>query len=105
MGETVLDPGTSRVEGLRVYAHAQRGAATALVLNLDRRSERGIAVASPSERYMLTAEPLDSAEVSLNGRALRLGAEDALPGLEGVTVPAGPMRLPPASITFLRVPV
>jgi hypothetical protein len=91
---------------LRVYAHRQRDRADAmalLILNLDRKVPRSVALAAPSERYTLTAEPLDSGEVMLNGTALRLGAGDALPPLDGVAMPAGPMTLPPASITFLKL--
>ncbi|HVT54200.1 MAG TPA: hypothetical protein VHE77_21665, partial [Dongiaceae bacterium] len=106
MGETVFDPAAPDADGLRVYAHRQRDRADAmalLILNLDRKAPRSVALAVPSERYTLSAEPLDSGEVMLNGTALRLGAGDALPPLDGVAMPAGPMTLPPASITFLKL--
>jgi hypothetical protein len=104
MGDRVFDPGAVQGDGLHVYAHAQRDRADAiavLVLNLDRKAPRAIALAAPSERYTLSAEPLDSGEVRLNGTPLRLGAHDALPALDGVRSPAGTMVLPPASISFL----
>jgi Glycosyl hydrolase family 79, N-terminal domain len=103
MGEVVLDAGAAPV-GLHVYAHAQRdraGSAALLVLNLDRKEPRTIALASPTERYTLTADPLDGATVRLNCVPLLLGVGDALPPLAGLPVPAGAIELPPASISFL----
>jgi hypothetical protein len=100
MGETVLDPGV-QADGLRVYAHGHGGRAVFLVLNLDRKQPRMIASSVPTERYTLTAVPLDSGEVSLNGAPLALGADDSLPELPGLATPAGAIALPPASITFL----
>jgi hypothetical protein len=103
MGETVLDAGVA-AEGLHVYAHARRdrvGAVSLLLLNLDRLQARSVRLAAPSRRYTLTATPLDGDAIRLNGAALVLGADDALPALQGVAVPAGETVLPPASITFL----
>jgi hypothetical protein len=105
MGEAVFDPGV-KADALHVYAHARRGRAGAmalLVLNLDRKAPRTIALASPGERCTLTADPLDGGAVRLNGTALTLGADDALPALTGIPSDAGPMTLPPASISFLAV--
>ena len=106
MGETVLDPGLPKTDGVRIYAHAQRdrsGAIALLILNLDRKAPRTVALAVPSERYTLSADPLDGGEVRLNGAPLVLGAGDALPPLTGVPIGAGPILLPPASISFLTV--
>jgi hypothetical protein len=103
MGEVVLDAGAIPA-GLHVYAHAQRdrtGSAALLVLNLDRNQPRRIALAVAAERYTFSAEPLDSGDVRLNGTPLRLGPDGALPPIDGVSVPAGPNVLAPASITFL----
>jgi hypothetical protein len=100
MGETVLDPGV-QADGLRVHAHARGGRTTLLVLNLDRKQPRTIAITVPSERYTLTAEPLDSGEVRLNGTPLALGGDESLPALTGLAAPAGAIALPPGSITFL----
>ncbi len=105
MGEAVLDAGAA-TDGLHVYAHAQRGDADAvalLILNLDRKAARGITLPSPAARYTLTAEPLDGGEVRLNGQRLALGADDALPALNGIPAPAGETALPPASVTFLTI--
>lgn len=52
----------------------------------------------------MTAPQLEDTVVELNGKELKLGANDSLPELTGVSTPAGPITLPPASITFLTVP-
>ena len=49
----------------------------------------------------LQADRLQSSTVRLNGEPLELGAHDDLPRLAARTAPAGLLRLPPASITFL----
>jgi hypothetical protein len=100
MGESVLDPGM-QTERLRVYAHGRGDRVTLLILNLDRKRQRTVIVTLPSERYVLTAAPLDSGTVALNGTPLAPGADDTLPALTGIAAPAGSMALPPASITFL----
>jgi hypothetical protein len=40
----------------------------------------------------------------LNGSILSLGDGDALPRLDGVKMPAGPITLAPATISFLAIP-
>ena len=55
----------------------------------------------PSQRYTLTAENLEDTRVQLNGTALELDAEDALPKMMGIGTAAGPITFAPASITFL----
>lgn len=47
---------------------------------------------------------LQSKIAKLNGKPLELAANDELPSLVAVSEPAGPIRLAPASITFLAVP-
>jgi hypothetical protein len=56
-----------------------------------------------SERYTLSADDLQSAEVKLNGTDLELGPNDDLPQFVAVTSPAGPVEIGPATITFLTV--
>ena len=53
------------------------------------------------KRYTLSAEPLESGDVELNGKVLRLGDNDDIPPLEGVATAAGPVEFAPATITFL----
>jgi hypothetical protein len=39
----------------------------------------------------------------LNGVLLQVSSDGTLPSLSGEIVPAGTLRLPPASITFLEI--
>jgi len=107
MGSTVLDPGVPIRGGLHAYAHCLRdkpGGVALLLLNTDRVTAQAITVPAASERYTLTSPDPLSRRVDLNGRALTLGAGDALPALAGTRAAAGEVTLAPASITFLAVP-
>jgi hypothetical protein len=106
MGTTVLDAGPSR-EGLHVYAHCLRGVpggVAVLAINNSRTQVSVVNIAGTSERYTLSADKLESDEVKLNGTVLRLDPNDSLPGIAGVAEHSGPIRLSPATITFLAVP-
>jgi heparanase len=46
---------------------------------------------------------LQGTRVELNGKALELGGDDALPALAGTLTPAGDVSFEPASITFLAL--
>lgn len=107
MGATVLDPGVPADDGLRVYAHCQRdvpGGVTLLAINTDRDNPRTLTLPEPGRRHTLTADPLDSKTVKLNGTELELGPDDALPNLSGAPIGAGDVTLDPATITFLTIP-
>ncbi len=107
MGTSVLDAGSSPEPNLYVYAQCLRnhpGGVSLLVINADDKEARSIHVASSSERYTLTAQTLTDKQVQLNGIDLKLGANNALPELNGVALHAGRVTFAPASITFLAVP-
>ncbi len=107
MGETVLDPGGSAEAGLHVYAHCEPGKAggvSILAINASRDRPHDLALARPSERYVLRASRLQDKTVQLNDKALALGGDDALPEIAATPMPAGVVRLRPASITFLAIP-
>lgn len=107
MGTTVLDPGVPADGGLRVYAHCQPntpGGVTLLAINTDRDNPQTLTVPDGAQRYTLTADPLDSKTVKLNGTVLELGADDSLPELTGDPIEAGEVSLDPATITFLTIP-
>lgn len=107
MGTGVLDPGPSPVQNLHVYAHCLRhhpGGVALLVINTDRDASHSLDIATASRRYTLTARKLEDPYVRLNGKELRLGADDALPMLPGVATSAGRMTFAPISITFLAMP-
>ena len=106
MGTTVLDAGVPTREGLHVYAHCLRGTpggVAVLAINSSRTRASILALPVEAERFTLAASGERDAGVRLNGRELRLGADDALPDLAGEAVPAGNVELAPASITFLGV--
>jgi heparanase 1 len=107
MGTTVLDAGLPIAAGLHVYAHCQRGTpggVSLLVINTDRGAPHALTLPPASMRYTLDAADLNAAEVSLNGRVLKLGAGDRLPPMQGVPTKAGISNFAPATITFLAMP-
>jgi heparanase 1 len=106
MGATVLDPGPSPAPGVYLYAHCLRdhpGGAALLVINASRDHAQTLQLPVPSQRYTLTAESLEGTGVQLNGTALELEADDALPKMMGINTAAGSITFAPASITFLGV--
>jgi len=105
MGTTVLDAGVHR--GTHLYAHCRRGVAGDLVLlaiNTEKTSAAILQLPLPSERYTLSAEHLQSAEVRLNGTALGLDPNDDLPPFAAIRSPAGSVELAPTTINFLTIP-
>lgn len=107
MGTTVLDPGVANGPGMHVYAQCLRGTpggVALLVLNTDRQKPLTMALPTAASRYTLTAPRLEGREVQLNGKALQLGADDALPPIEGTAARAGNATFAPASISFLTMP-
>ncbi len=106
MGTTVLDAGTGR-DGIHLYAHCLRGkpgGVAVLALNTDRTGSHELEVADQYERYTLASKELTSGSVELNGRELKLGAGDQMPGIEGKRGAAGRVSLAPATVTFLAFP-
>lgn len=106
MGATVLDAGPSE-PGLHLHAQClpdRPGGVTLLAINTSRTEEHSLELPMAAERYTLTAQTVDAADVWLNGRELRLQTDDALPGLQGTRISAGHVRLAPTTMTFLAVP-
>jgi hypothetical protein len=104
MGTIVLDAGTHK--GIHLYAHCRRGARgaiTLLAINTDRTTSAILRLPVTSERYTLSADDLQSAEVKLNGTALDLDPHDELPRFAAMTSPSGSVEIGPATITFLNV--
>ena len=104
MGTIVLDAGVHH--GMHLYAHCRRdvrGAVTLLAINTDRTAAVTLRLPVSSERYTLSADDMQSAEVKLNGTALELGPNDELPRFTAVTSPPGSVEIAPATITFLTV--
>lgn len=107
MGTTVLDVGVPIEAGLHVYAHCQRGVpggVSLLVINTDRSAPHALMFPAASLRYILDAADLNDTEVRLNGHALKLGAGNRLPSIEGASAAAGVSTFEPATISFLAIP-
>ncbi|HEV2287756.1 MAG TPA: hypothetical protein VGR81_02255 [Candidatus Acidoferrales bacterium] len=107
MGTTVLDPETKNEGALRIYAHCMkqtRGGVALLALNTDEKEEYTLEEPVSGDRFTLTAPALTSTIVLLNGRELEANPNGSLPSMQGQPFKAGPVRLPPHSITFLTIP-
>ncbi|MGZ6236676.1 MAG: hypothetical protein ACXWMJ_05100, partial [Syntrophales bacterium] len=76
-----------------------------LVINNDKAAARTLSIPTASESYTLASRDLQSRSVQLNGADLKLGDNDDLPRLVGITTPAGVVTIAPATITFLALPV
>jgi hypothetical protein len=104
MGATVLDAGVQ--QGRHIYAHCQRavpGAVTILIINTDKTAAVSVLLPAASERYVLSADELESAQVKLNGTELALGSNDDLPDIVGVRSPPGLVAIAPATIAFITI--
>lgn len=106
MGPTVLDAGNPLTSGIHLYAHClpnRAGGVTMLAIN-NGASAKQIRISKQSLRYTLSSPGPKSNSVKLNGRLLRLGANDTLPDLSGSAQLAGDVTLLPETITFLAIP-
>ncbi|MGH7994575.1 MAG: hypothetical protein ACREDQ_13725, partial [Limisphaerales bacterium] len=109
MGTTVFESGVPIQTGLHVYAHSLRGVpggVALLVINTDRTATGTITLPIASERFTLSAmsSNLQDKHVQLNGQELKLGANDELPRLVGISTAAGEISFAPGTITFLAMP-
>jgi hypothetical protein len=106
MGPVVLDPGPLSEPRLHLYAHCLRarpGGVALLAINPDRVRSLPLDLPVAASRYRLAAEHLTDTSVRMNGRELRLGADDALPALDAEATAPGRLDLAPASIAFLAI--
>jgi hypothetical protein len=107
MGTTVLDAGVPIREGAHIYAHCLRGVSggvALLAINNSQTQTTALMLPVPVDLYALTAEPLDAPRAALNGRDLTDQGTGNHLDLQGSHVPAGRIKLPPPSITFLALP-
>jgi heparanase 1 len=106
MSPVVLEAGVPIREGLHLYAHCLRGSpggVALLAINNSQTQATTIAIPLASERYALTAQNPEARQVQLNGQVLSLEANDALPDLRAVSIPAGGVELAPMTISFLAI--
>jgi len=106
MSATVLDPPTSPIRNVYVYAHCLQnhpGGVTVLVINTDRQQVHEITLPSDAKRYTLTAKRLQDTSVQLNGKTLQLNRDGDMPKFLGQSTRAGHISFAPTSITFLEI--
>ena len=104
MGRTVYATGEPIREGAHVYCHSRKDGKDGYVYLIINNSEETTLVDIPTEavRYTLTGNgKMRSRTMLLNGRELKLGANDELPDLSGAYQAAGTIKLAPGSCTFL----
>ena len=102
MGETCFASGEEIREGAHVYVHSRKDGKAGYVYLIVNNSAEATSVELPKEAtaYVLTGETgLRSRRMCLNGKALELGGNDALPTLEGVAV-SGTVELPASACAF-----
>lgn len=102
MGTEVYDAGEGN-EGVYLYAHSLKGnkaGRSLLVINTNQ-SATTVDVPKNAQQYTLTSDELQGKTVKLNGKVLQLGANDAMPAINGKNIKAGNVELPPLSITFI----
>jgi heparanase 1 len=107
MGTTVLEAGASPAPALKLYAHCLRGKPSGvaiLAINTDRNASQSVELVTASERYTLSASDLQGGHVQMNGNEMKLGADDAIPQLSGMSAASGKQTLAPATITFFAIP-
>lgn len=105
VGTQVLDAGAIK-PGLHVYAHCLRGTPggiTVIAINL-KSSPANIRASRPAEVYALTSRELTSKTVLLNGKALAVDAEDALPAITPVKQDGRRVVLAGHSVNFIALP-
>ncbi|WP_163326240.1 hypothetical protein [Draconibacterium mangrovi] len=102
MGTKVYESGISS-QAVDVFVHDLKGSEdgiTALVINPNG-NESAIEIPKDAEQYLLTADELLTKTVKLNGKVLKLTANEKLPDIKGEKVSAGTVSIPSYSIMFL----
>jgi hypothetical protein len=79
------------------------GGVTVLAINAGD-SAAVLMLSSAAERFMLTADTLQSRSVLLNGSILEVTSDGRLPQLKARSQSAGTMSVPARSMTFITFP-
>jgi hypothetical protein len=102
MGTKVFEAGIL-TDGVDIFAHnlknSSKGIAVLIVNPKD--SECSIEIPTNAEKYLLTADELQTKTIKLNGKVLKLESDETLPAIRGEKIKAGEVQLPPHSILFL----
>ena len=106
MGHTVYATGEAIREGAHVYCHSRKDGQAGYVYLVINNSSEVTTVELPKDAtvYALTGNgKFRSRTMLLNGKELVLGENDALPALDGVSVPAGQLEIQPNGCTFIVI--
>ena len=106
MGDVVLDPGTPKDEGLRIYAHCSKegkGGVTLVALNTDAEHDQALSIPSNYAKLVLTAPDLASSKSLLNGKELEAGTDGTIELPKAENAKKGVLRIVPASAAFLTI--
>ena len=105
MGNTVYETGEQVRPGAHVYAHSRKDGKDGyvyLVINTSWTEPTTVELPKDAAVYALTGTTgMRSRTMSLNGQELKLGENDELPEMNGVTVPAGKLEVAPGGCTFI----
>ena len=105
MGGTVYASGEAIREGAHVFAHSRadgKEGKAYLVINNSWIETTTVELPKEATVYALTGKAgMRSRTMLLNGNELVLGENDALPQLDGVSVPAGKLEVAPGGCTFI----
>ena len=104
MGHTVYASGIAITEGAHVYCHSRKDGKDGcvyLVINNSKTDATTVELPKEAVRYTLAGKDgIRSRVMTLNGRDLLLGENDALPCLCGEEIAAGTVEVAPATCTF-----
>ena len=104
MGSTAYDSKIPTQEGAHVYCHSRKDGKDGcvyLVINNSWTETTSVELPKDAVRYTLAGrDGIRSRVMTLNGRELILGENDALPCLGGEEISAGTVELAPGSCTF-----
>ena len=93
------------VEGMDVFIHNLKGSSDGfgVLLVNPSETESTISIPAKAEKYLLTADELQSKTLRLNGEILELTSEGKLPHVSGESIPEGAVKIPAYSILFLAI--
>lgn len=106
MGTTVYDSGEEIREGAHVFVHSRKDGkdgAAYLIINNSTTESTTVELPKEAQRYTLAGQEgnIRATVMTLNGKPLVLGAQNALPAMEPETQAAGRIELAPGTCTFL----
>jgi heparanase len=102
MGSTVLASPKSPSTDVRIYAHClkgQKGGVGLVAMNIGTVAQ-SLGLGQDAHAWVMSASPLDSGKVSVNGQSPAVGSDGTISGLDSVDA-KGSIALPGQSIAFI----